>query len=85
LVSHRPPAVAALAAGGAAVLALATAALLRKPIGYVLGWITQVAAIALGLLTPAMFLVGGMFAGLWVLTFVLGRRLEAQAAARESG
>jgi hypothetical protein len=26
-----------------------------------------------------MWVVGAMFAGLWVLTFVLGRRLDAQA------
>ncbi len=82
MVSHRPAWVAAVAAGTAALLALATAALLRKPIGYLLGWVTQGVGIALGFLTPSMFVVGGMFAGIWVLSFVLGRRLEAQAAAR---
>ena len=84
LVSHVPPGPAALGGGLAAVLALAAAGLLRKPVGYLIGWVTQPVAILLGFLTPAMFVVGGMFAGLWVLSFVLGRRLEAQAAARAS-
>jgi hypothetical protein len=69
-------------AGGAAVVALLAAGMLRKPAGYVLGWLTQVVALALGALTPAMFVVGALFAGLWVFTFVLGKRLDA---AKETG
>jgi hypothetical protein len=61
---------------GAMVLALLAAALLRRPPGYALGWLTQVVAVALGLATPMMFAVGGMFALLWVVCFVLGRRIE---------
>ena len=57
---------------------------MRKPIGDPVGWVTQPVGILLGLLTPAMWVVGGMFARLWVLSFVLGRRLDAQAAARAS-
>lgn len=82
LVSGVSPGLAAAGGGVAALLALTSAALLRKPVGYLIGWITQPLGIALGLLTPAMFVVGALFAGLWVLTFVLGRRLDAQAAAR---
>lgn len=69
-------------AGGAAVLALVAAGTLRKPAGYVLGWLTQVVALAFGALTPVMFFVGALFAGLWVFTFVLGKRLDA---AKETG
>jgi hypothetical protein len=69
-------------AGGAAVLALVAAGMLRKPAGYALGWLTQVVALALGALTPSMFVVGALFAGLWVFTFVLGKRLDA---AKEAG
>lgn len=58
-----------------AVLALAAAALLRHPAGWVLGWATQVAIVGLGFLTSWMFWLGGIFALLWVVTFVLGRRL----------
>ncbi|MFZ0529437.1 MAG: DUF4233 domain-containing protein, partial [Propionicimonas sp.] len=44
--------------------------------GYPLGWLTQVVAVALGFATPMMFAVGGMFALLWVVCFILGRRIE---------
>ncbi len=73
------------AAGGfgaaAAVLALLSVGVLRRPVGYPLGWLTQLAGIALGLLTPAMYLVGTGFTALWVVSFVLGKRLDAAAPA----
>ncbi|MGC3992883.1 MAG: DUF4233 domain-containing protein [Propionicimonas sp.] len=75
-VSDVPVTTAFLLGAGAAVLALLAAAMLRTPAGYPLGWLTQVVAIALGLATPMMFAVGGMFALLWVVCFVLGRRIE---------
>lgn len=69
----------AVAAGvGAAILALVAAGTLRFAVGYPLGWLTQIVALALGWLTPWMFAMGGVFALLWVITFVLGRRLDAR-------
>lgn len=69
---------AILFGGGTALLALIATALLRMPkVGYPLGWLTQVACVALGFVTTGMFFVGGMFAALWVISFVLGKRLEA--------
>ncbi|SEQ06214.1 DUF4233 domain-containing protein [Microlunatus flavus] len=79
LVSHVDPLPAALLGSGAAVLALAASGLLRKPAGYPLGWLAQLAGVLLGLLTPSMFVVGAMFAALWVVSFVLGKRLDARA------
>ena len=38
----------------------------------------------LGFLTSPMFFVGGMFLGLWLITFILGKRLDGQAAAAAS-
>ena len=76
LVSGVPATRAAALTAAVAVLALASAALLRSPAGYVLGWLTQLGAIGLGLLTPAMFVIGALFAALWLLGIVLGRRLE---------
>ena len=61
---------------GSAVLAVVAAAVLRRPAGYALGWLTQLVAIALGFATSMMFWVGGMFALLWVVCFALGRRIE---------
>jgi hypothetical protein len=69
--------------GGAALVA---AALLRSRVGYVLGWIAQVAGLALGLLTPMMFIVGTLFAAVWcwhlcwVSGWIPGWRLRRRAA-----
>ncbi|MEL4356891.1 MULTISPECIES: DUF4233 domain-containing protein [unclassified Luteococcus] len=72
-----------LAAGAcivACLLCLAAAAKLRTPLGYALGWLAQLAGVALGLLTPTMFIVGIMFLAIWGASFVMGRRLESNAA-----
>ncbi len=79
-VSELPVGTSFAAGLGAATLAVLAAALLRRPPGYLLGWLTQVVAVALGLATPMMFAVGGMFALLWVVCFVLGRRITATTA-----
>lgn len=78
-VSGRPVALSLIAALGAAALALLATVMLRSQIGFLLGWLAQIVGIALGFLTPAMFIMGGLFAGLWIISFVLGRRLEANA------
>ncbi|PFG66480.1 DUF4233 domain-containing protein [Enemella evansiae] len=78
MVSEVPGATAGIAGGGAALLAILAAALLRRPaIGYPLGWLAQLAALGLGVLTVGMLAMGAMFAVLWVVCFVLGRRLDA--------
>ena len=69
-------AAAAVLGGVPALLALAGAALLRKPAGYAVGWVTQLAGVALGFVTSAMFAIGGLFLVLWVISFVLGKRLD---------
>lgn len=63
--------------GAAALLALVGALLIRRPAGYLVGWVAQVAGVALGFVTAAMFAIGGLFLALWVVTFVLGKRLDA--------
>lgn len=65
---------------GAAALAVVAAGLLRHPVGYPLGWLTQLVAVGMGLATEMMFWVGGMFALLWVVCFALGRRIETTTA-----
>jgi len=67
--------------GGAALLALVAAGLLRNPAGYLVGWTVQLIGLALGFLTTPMFFVGAMFLALWLLTFVLGKRLDRPAVA----
>jgi hypothetical protein len=77
-VSNVPGVAAAGFGGAAAVLALVAAGLLRSGVGYVLGWLTQLAGLALGVLTSSMFIVGALLAAVWVLAFVLGKRLDSQ-------
>lgn len=77
-ISNVPAAAAASFGGGAAVLALVAAGLLRSGVGYVLGWLAQLAGLALGFLTTLMFVVGILLAAVWVLAFVLGKRLDSR-------
>ena len=75
------PTGASLAMGlGVAVACLVTAGLLRAEWAYGLGWAVQVAALTLGLLVPMMFLVGGIFGGLWATAYFLGRKIERDRA-----
>lgn len=65
---------------GLTVLCILTAGMLRHPWAYSLGWAIQVAAVALGVVVPAMFALGGVFALLWGMADVLGRRIERERA-----
>ena len=85
LVSDVPPAAAAGFAGGAALLALLAAALLRSRVGYILGWLVQCAGLALGFLNTTMFFVGALFAAVWVMSFVMGKRLDSGMEASPEG
>jgi hypothetical protein len=70
--------------GGALALSLVLAAgLLRRPGGYVVGSILQVAVVAGGLLVPLMYVVGGVFAVLWAASLRLGARIDRERAERE--
>ncbi|HOB04912.1 MAG TPA: DUF4233 domain-containing protein [Propionibacteriaceae bacterium] len=83
MVSEVAAPVAFTAGGIAALVAIAACAMLRRgTVGYALGWLTQPIGVLLGLLTPAMFFLGGLFALLWVITFVLGRRLAERTVSR---
>lgn len=71
----------ALVAGlGLAVASLLTAGLLRFRWAYGAGHLIQIGALALGLLVPVMVVIGAMFAVLWVVAVLLGRRIEADRA-----
>jgi len=67
--------------GGAALLAFVAAGTMRRPFGYPLGWLTQLVGLVLGLVTAAMFVVGIVFTAIWVISFVLGKRLDQKAPA----
>jgi hypothetical protein len=62
-----------LAVGGGLALAciLATGSL-RSPYGIKIGWAVQVLVIATGVVVPAMFVMGVLFAALWVSALRVG-------------
>ncbi|MGA8258491.1 MAG: DUF4233 domain-containing protein [Nocardioides sp.] len=76
------PASQALPVGlGLTVACLLVAGLLRKSWGYHLGWAVQVAAVGLGFLVTTMFFLGAIFALLWGMADLLGRKIENERAA----
>jgi hypothetical protein len=77
---------AAIVVGGVGIAALCvlSAASLRRPVGLVLGSVTQLVVLACGLVLPVMYVLGGLFAVLWVVAVVLGRRVDGYAARRQT-
>ena len=67
---------------GGAVLCLLLAGLLRHRWAYAAGSGLQVAIVASGVVVPAMFVLGLVFAALWFLAMHLGRKVERLDAAR---
>jgi hypothetical protein len=66
---------------GLTVACLVAAGLLRRPWGYWLGWVIQVAAIVLGFQVGAMFALGAVFLALWITAVRLGRTIDRDRAA----
>ncbi|MGI8899743.1 MAG: DUF4233 domain-containing protein [Nocardioides sp.] len=67
---------------GLAVLCVVAAGLLRRPIGYLLGWSIQLVSFALGFVVPAMFFLAVVFGALWATAYVLGARIDREKAER---
>ncbi len=65
---------------GLAVVCLLLAGMLRAEWAYLAGYAVQVAAIALGFVVPAMFVLGVIFAVLWTAADLLGRKIERERA-----
>jgi hypothetical protein len=73
IVQHHVSVAAALAVGGAlAVGSIVIAAMIRRPWAYRAGGALQVLAIACGFVVPAMFVVGTIFAVLWIVSVRMG-------------
>jgi hypothetical protein len=62
--------------GGLAVAAVVLAGTLRHVWAYVAGSLLQLLTIASGVVVPAMFFLGAIFAALWFTAIWLGRRVE---------
>ncbi len=71
------PAAVALGGGAALVVLMIIAiALLRHPVGIVLGWAVQIIVIAAGLLVPVFYIVGAIFAAMWTYCMIVGGRID---------
>jgi hypothetical protein len=60
------------------------AGLMRFRWAYALGWLVQVAAIALGTVIGAMYVLGVVFLVLWATAYFLGDKIERERAAWEA-
>ena len=69
---------------GLTAACLLAAGLVRRPGGVLLGFAVQVAALALGVLVPMMFLLGLVFLGLYAGSCVLGERIDREKAEAEA-
>ena len=68
--------------GSVGVACVVAAGLLGRRWGYVVGSVLQAFVVAAGLLVPAMFVLGVVFAALWFLALHLGRKVARLEAAR---
>jgi hypothetical protein len=77
-LEHVRPLSAVLAAGIATVAAVVLGGLARRflPVTLVGGSLLQVLVIVAGTVLPAMYILGGIFALLWVTGIWLGHRVE---------
>lgn len=80
-IAQIPVRTALLVGLGLAFSCLLLAGMLRSSWAYTLGYVIQVAAIALGFIISMMFLLGGIFALLWGMADYLGRKIEREKAA----
>lgn len=64
-----------------AIALLLTPGLLKRRVGWVLGWVLQVAMLGFGLVVNSFLIIGLIFAGLWIAAILVGRKGEAARAA----
>lgn len=65
-----------------AVICIMTCALLKKPLGYAIGWALQVVFFLTGFLMPSMFFIGAAFAGTWWYAVSKGYSMDQETARR---
>lgn len=84
-ISGADPAAAGIAGGGVAVLCLVLCGLLRHRWAFYAGTLVQLAAIASGAFVSLMYVLGVIFALLWVWGIIMPLRYEARVAATADG
>jgi hypothetical protein len=60
-----------------AIVLLLTPGLLKRKIGFQIGSVLQIGLIAYGYVVFTMYFLGALFAALWIIAIVLGRKGEA--------
>ncbi|HWU31394.1 MAG TPA: DUF4233 domain-containing protein [Marmoricola sp.] len=70
---------------GLCVLCLLTSGLLRFRWAYAIGWLIQIAAIAMAIESLTLGFLGLIFLALWVTAVRLGARIERDKATWEAG
>jgi len=73
---------AAAIGGGMAAACLVAVGMLRRPAGYGLGHVLQVAIIAVGFLALPILFLGLVFAALWITAYLVGIRIDHERAIR---
>ncbi|MET0932494.1 MAG: DUF4233 domain-containing protein [Mycetocola sp.] len=74
----------ALIGGGVICLAiLFTLAMLRHEWAFGVGWVLQGVIVATGIFVPVMWVIGLVFAGMWVYCMIVGGRIDRQNAATQ--
>lgn len=63
--------------GVLAIVLLLTPGLLKRKIGFQIGSVLQIGLIAYGYVEFTMYFLGALFAALWIIAIVLGRKGEA--------
>jgi len=64
-----------------AIALLLAPGLLKRRVGWVLGWLLQVAMLGFGLVVNSFLIIGLIFAGLWIAAILVGRKGEVARAA----
>lgn len=65
---------------GTMVVCLLAIVLLRRPVGYWLGWLFHALLFAGGLLHAGVLLIAAIFTGLWIASIYWGRRIDRERA-----
>ena len=79
------PAGAAWAGAAALTVLLVTAAgLLRTRAGYLLGWVAQLALLAVSVTVPTMLVLTGVFVVMWVVAQRVGGRVDRERRERHA-
>jgi hypothetical protein len=60
-----------------AIVILLTAGVMKTKLGWYLGTLWQICLIAYGIVVPAMYAMGALFALLWLSAYRVGRKGEA--------